>query len=98
MDQIDIDKVKAAIQELVQKIFTTVFGDEVPVLAKADRVLFPAGVELIDIEAKLGPTSAPLFDFHLKIAGPIGAAHGVSQPPGNQAAGTDSLPSQVSAR
>jgi hypothetical protein len=106
MDQIDIDKVKTAIENLVKEVFKTVFFDGGalsgkqggPISVNADRVLFPNGVELFDIQAKVGPTGAPLFDFHLKIAGPVGAAHGDTQLPGPQAAGMSGASSHASTR
>jgi hypothetical protein len=106
MDQIDIDKIKAAIEALVKEIFKTVFvegGALSPkqggqISANAERVLFPHGVELFDIEAKVGPTGAPLFDFHLKIAGPAGTAPGGPQLPGGQATGISNASSHASAR
>jgi hypothetical protein len=32
--------------------------------------LFPKGIDLIDVEAKVGLPNAPLVDLHVKIAGP----------------------------
>jgi hypothetical protein len=81
-----------AIEKLVQEIFKTLFPDKGPLKVNAERVLFPHGVELIDLGAKVGPPNAPLVDFHLKIAGAAGA-HGSSQPSADEAKGTKS-PSQ----
>jgi len=35
-----------------------------------DVKLFPRGVELIEVQAKVGLPNAPLVDFQLKFAGP----------------------------
>jgi hypothetical protein len=60
--------------ELIRSAIETSLGGLLTVLFKKETYLevklFPNGVDLIDIQAKVGLANAPLVDFHIEIAGP----------------------------
>ena len=61
-----VDVISTAIQTSLGGLLTALFKKEHYVEVK----LFPQGVELIEVQAKVGLPNAPLVDFQLKIAGP----------------------------
>jgi hypothetical protein len=60
--------------ELIRSDIETSIGGMLEVLFKNQTYLkielFPKGIDLIDVEAKVGLPNAPLVDLHVKIAGP----------------------------
>jgi hypothetical protein len=69
IDTDEVDKLRAAIENTVRECLTIVLKDSRKLLINAKIPLFPRGIDLIDVEAKLGPPSATVFDFRLKLAG-----------------------------
>ena len=61
-----IEAIRAAIETSIGGIIAALLKKD----AYSDIKLFGNGVDLIDVEAKVGLANAPLIDFHLKIAGP----------------------------
>ena len=61
-----VELIRSAIQTSLAGLLTVLFKKETYLEVK----LFPNGVDLIDVQAKVGLPSAPLVDFQLKIAGP----------------------------
>jgi hypothetical protein len=64
-----IKAIQAAIETSIGGILKVLLKEK-PQELKSDIKLFPNGVDLINVEAKIGIPNAPLFDFSLKIAGP----------------------------
>jgi hypothetical protein len=64
-----IKAIQAAIQTSIGGILKVLLKEE-PKEVRSDIILFPKGVDLISVAAKIGIPNAPLFDFSLKIAGP----------------------------
>lgn len=90
MSKEQIEAIQAAIKSSIGGILEVLLKKELKEV-KSDIKLFPGGVELIDVEAKIGIPNVPVFDFHLKIAGPgphaganlpAGTQHPASQPTG----------------
>jgi hypothetical protein len=73
IDLNEIDRLKAAIEATVRESLKIVLEDSRKLLVNTDIKLFPRGIDLIDVEAKLGPPSSTVFDFHLKLAGWAGS-------------------------
>jgi hypothetical protein len=65
----EVDRLRAAIENTVRECLKIVLKDSRELLIDTAIPLFPRGIDLIDVEAKLGPPSATVFDFHLKLAG-----------------------------
>jgi hypothetical protein len=61
-----VEVISSAIETSLGGLLTALFKKEHYV----DVKLFPRGVELIEVQAKVGLPNAPLVDFQLKIAGP----------------------------
>ena len=62
----DIALIRSAIETSLGGLLTVLFKKETYLQVK----LFPNGVDLIEVQAKVGLPNAPLVDFQLKIAGP----------------------------
>jgi hypothetical protein len=60
--------------EVIRSAIETSIGGMLEVMFKKQTYLkidlFPKGIDLIDVEAKVGLPNAPLVDLHVKIAGP----------------------------
>lgn len=61
-----LELIRSAIETSLAGLLTVLFKKE----TYAEVKLFPSGVDLIDVQAKVGLPNAPLVDFHIKIAGP----------------------------
>jgi hypothetical protein len=75
MSKEQIESIRTAIETSIGGILAVLLNKQ----AYSDIKLFQNGVDLIDIEAKVGLPNAPLVDFHLRIAGP--GAHVVDNLP-----------------
>ncbi|MBR0867684.1 hypothetical protein ACVIWV_000441 [Bradyrhizobium diazoefficiens] len=60
--------------ELIRSAIETSIGGMLEIMFKKQTYLkielFPKGIDLIDVEAKVGLPNAPLVELHVKIAGP----------------------------
>jgi hypothetical protein len=69
LSEAQIKAIQAAIEKSIGAVLEVLLKKELKEV-KSDIKLFPNGVDLIDVEAKIGIPNVPVFDFRLKIAGP----------------------------
>jgi hypothetical protein len=67
-----IAEIETVIEKTIESVIKIIFDGSKEMLSEAQIKLFPSGIDLIDVEVKVGPATATIFDFHLKIAGKSG--------------------------